>query len=62
MTLPIGIFADEGKPGIIQLDSGLIRGKVEAGVRLFLGFPYAAPPVADLRWNTPQAVPSWRSE
>ncbi len=36
ITLPIGVFADEKKSEIIQLDSGPISGKVENGVRLFL--------------------------
>ena len=59
ITLPIGIFAAENKTGVIQLDSGPISGKVEDGVRVFLGIPYAAPPVEDLRWKPPQAIASW---
>jgi hypothetical protein len=43
ITLPSGIFADEKKHDVIQLDSGPIRGKVEDGVRIFSGIPYAAP-------------------
>jgi hypothetical protein len=42
ITLPTGIFADEKMPAVIQLDSGPISGKVENGVRIFLGIPYAA--------------------
>ena len=45
--------------GIIQLQSGPVRGKVEVGVRVFLGIPYAAPPVGELRWQPPQEVASW---
>jgi para-nitrobenzyl esterase len=29
------------------------------GIRAFKGIPFAAPPVSDLRWKPPQAVPSW---
>jgi len=59
ITLPIGIFADEKKPDVIQLDSGPIRGKVEDGVHIFSGIPYAAPPIGDLRWKPPQKIASW---
>jgi para-nitrobenzyl esterase len=58
-TLPIGIFADEKKHDVIQLDSGPIRGKVEDGVRIFSGIPYAAPPIGELRWKPPQKTASW---
>ena len=42
IALPIGTFADEKKTNVIQIDSGPISGKVENGVRIFLGIPYAA--------------------
>ena len=44
---------------VIQLDSGPIRGKVQDGVRFYAGIPYAAPPIGDLRWKSPQPVKSW---
>ena len=59
ITLPVGIFADEKKPDVIQLYNGPISGKAEDGVRIFLGLPYAAPPVGELRWKSPQAVAPW---
>lgn len=59
ITLPIGIFANENKPAVIQLDSGPISGKVEDGVRIFSGIPYAAPPIGEFRWKPPQEVASW---
>jgi para-nitrobenzyl esterase len=34
----------------------------ENGVRAFLGLPYAAPPVGDLRWRSPQPVGPWQGE
>ena len=46
----------------ITLDSGPIHGK-ESGdgkVRIFLGIPYAAPPVGPLRWKPPQSVAHWK--
>jgi len=47
----------------IKIASGLISGKTlgEAGkeVRAYLGIPYAAPPVGNLRWKPPQPVVPW---
>ena len=62
IALPIGTFADEKKTNVIQIDSGPISGKVENGVRIFLGIPYAAPPVGELRWKPPQEIASWTQE
>jgi para-nitrobenzyl esterase len=59
VALPGGIFAAEKIPDVIQIGSGPIGGKVEDGVRSFLGIPYAAPPVGELRWKPPQAVAPW---
>lgn len=38
---------------------GEIRGKLDGKVRAFLGIPYAAPPVGDLRWRAPQPPAGW---
>jgi para-nitrobenzyl esterase len=43
----------------VKLDSGVIKGAQQSGVRSFLGIPYAAPPLADLRWKVPQPVTPW---
>lgn len=43
---------------IIQTDSGPVRGFVAGGMRQFLGVPFAAPPVGDLRWRAPAAASS----
>src|SRR5690242_15959858 len=38
---------------------GRVRGLVKGGVMEFLGVPYAAPPVGDLRWRPPEPHASW---
>lgn len=43
----------------VQTASGIIEGTDESGVKVFLGVPFAAPPVGDLRWKAPQPVESW---
>src|SRR6478752_9940512 len=41
-----------------RIDGSLVRGADAAGVRSFLGLPYAAPPTGNLRWRAPQPA-SW---
>jgi len=44
---------------IINLDSGPISGTASKGLRVYLGIPYAAPPVGELRWKVTQPVKPW---
>jgi len=39
--------------------SGTIRGEPGREVYVYRGIPYAAPPVGDLRWKSPQPTASW---
>ncbi|GAA0985849.1 carboxylesterase family protein [Acrocarpospora macrocephala] len=46
----------------VTVQSGRLDGSVSSDdrVRRFLGVPYAAPPIGDLRWRPPTAVDPWR--
>ncbi|MEO9188873.1 MAG: carboxylesterase family protein [Acetobacteraceae bacterium] len=45
---------------VVRTNEGSVRGHVVDGVARFLGIPYAAPPVGNLRWQPPQPVTPWR--
>jgi para-nitrobenzyl esterase len=47
--------------GVIPTDKGPVRGVETPLVKEYLGIPYAAPPVADLRWQPPQPATRWRT-
>jgi para-nitrobenzyl esterase len=46
---------------VVKTAQGRVHGKLinEGKVRAFLGIPYAAPPVGDLRWKAPQPPAKW---
>ena len=37
-----------------KTDGGPLQGTVEDGLRIYRGILYAAPPIWDLRWKSPQ--------
>jgi para-nitrobenzyl esterase len=43
----------------LKVSGGDIAGLHEGGLKTYLGIPFAAPPVGDLRWRPPQAVVPW---
>ena len=53
--------SSSGGAPIVRIEGGLVRGvAVPGGGDAFLGLPYAAPPVGNLRWRPPQAPAGWR--
>ncbi len=51
----------QGSPGAaeVQVEQGVLRGQVAAGVMVFRGVPFAQPPVGDLRFRAPLPPQSW---
>ncbi|HEX9219379.1 MAG TPA: carboxylesterase family protein, partial [Gemmatimonadaceae bacterium] len=43
----------------VTIDTGTLEGLDTAGVTVFRGIPYAAPPVGELRWRPPQPAKHW---
>jgi para-nitrobenzyl esterase len=43
----------------VTIHSGSVRGLTTDGVSEFLGLPYAAPPVGNLRWRAPHPPATW---
>jgi para-nitrobenzyl esterase len=50
--------AQQNSP-LAQTQNGPVGGKMEAGQAVFLGIPYAAPPVGNLRWRAPEPAGRW---
>ncbi len=44
---------------LVKTASGLVEGSTADGVVAWLGLPYAAPPVGDLRWRPPAPAAGW---
>jgi para-nitrobenzyl esterase len=49
--------AQSAKP--IAVEGGLLLGRIEDGLTVYRGIPYAAPPTGELRWRPPQPAPKW---
>jgi para-nitrobenzyl esterase len=49
------------QPEPIKVEDGLLQGKYDDGLNVYLGIPFAAPPVGSLRWRPPQPAAKWDS-
>ena len=58
LAMPLALFAASSAPQV-KTEQGIVEGKDDGTVRAFLGIPYAAPPVGDLRWKPPVAASKW---
>ncbi|CAD7738853.1 Para-nitrobenzyl esterase [Xanthomonas hydrangeae] len=58
--VPALVHAADARADVVQTDAGALRGVRSAQGRVFLGVPFAAPPVGALRFRAPQAAPAWK--
>jgi para-nitrobenzyl esterase len=47
-------------PAPVATEYGLVQGVTETGLTVYRGIPFAAPPVGDLRWRSPQPAAKWQ--
>jgi para-nitrobenzyl esterase len=57
--VPQIVDADDARAVTVLTRSGPVVGASAAAGTAFLGIPYAAPPLGDLRWKPPQPVTPW---
>jgi para-nitrobenzyl esterase len=57
-STPIAALAAPKSP-VVDTDNGPVRGTTNGQMQAFLGIPYAAAPIGDLRWRPPQPHPGW---
>jgi para-nitrobenzyl esterase len=58
-VLFVTISCSEKDPSQAKVEQGALQGKVENGLAVFKGIPFAAPPVGGLRWRAPQPAEKW---
>src|SRR5690349_12219290 len=48
-------------PVQVKIETGIVEGlyDTKSGLQLYLGVPFAKPPIGDLRWKAPQPLDSW---
>lgn len=46
------------EPAVVE--SGALEGVTKDGLTIYMGVPFAAPPVGELRWREPQPVAPWQ--
>jgi len=58
LAVPLAVFGGSSAPQVKTV-SGVVEGKQDGAVDVFLGIPYAAPPIGELRWKPPAAATKW---
>jgi len=47
------------QPAPVKVEQGLLQGAFEDGLTVYLGIPFAAPPIGGLRWRAPRPAAKW---
>jgi para-nitrobenzyl esterase len=55
----MGVGTQAQQPPVVRVNTGELQGVADGGVVSYKGIPFAAPPVADLRWRPPQPATRW---
>jgi para-nitrobenzyl esterase len=59
IAVSLQAFSQTTPSTVVKVDGGLVEGTVENGITIYRGIPFAAAPVADLRWRPPQPIKNW---
>jgi len=59
VLLALRFSSGMANPPIVHVTGGALAGKLQGGIGVFEGIPFAVPPAGNLRWREPQPVTSW---
>jgi para-nitrobenzyl esterase len=55
----LGVTASVVAATPVRVEQGLLESRLEEGIDVYRGVPFAAPPTGALRWRPPQPAPPW---
>ena len=55
----LGLLCANLASAAVTIETGQVEGTARDGMTVYLGIPFAAPPVGDLRWRAPQPAAKW---
>src|SRR5580692_5607632 len=64
LLLAAPVISMAADPLVVKTEQGKVHGKTinDGKVRAWMGLPYAAPPLGDLRWKAPQPAAKWKGD